>query len=409
MRFQSISLTNWRQFGDVDIQFDKQLTILTGANGSGKTTILNLLGRHYNWNVHFMGVPIRSSTGVVRYWADLKFMRRGAEESVNIGKIVYSTGAETPIQTSTVSGAQYSPQIPQMQSVPGIFVPSHRPLYSYQPVQSIPVQPVNRSTVYTEYSNIIFSRYSGQHTVKSPIQTMKETLISMAVFSVPGPNIIHDTVAGQLFAGFQEILLLLLPPEIGFKKLVIQTPEVLLETSTGTFPVDAASGGLSSLIDIAWRIFMFEPTGNEFVCSIDEPENHLHPAMQQSFLPNLLRAFPNVQFVVATHSPFMITALPQSAVYVLDFDPQRSVVSQKLDLVDRSGTADVTLREVLGLPFTMPLWAERKLDEIIGRHINEGITEETGDMLEAELCEAGLERYTSKAVQRLLEELPDEQ
>lgn len=33
---EQIQLSNWRQFDDLTIDFDKQLTILTGANGSGK-------------------------------------------------------------------------------------------------------------------------------------------------------------------------------------------------------------------------------------------------------------------------------------------------------------------------------------------------------------------------------------
>ena len=35
---------------------------------------------------------------------------------------------------------------------------------------------------------------------------------------------------------------------------------------------------------------------------IDEPEQHLHPGMQQRLLPALQRAFPLVQFIVATHT-----------------------------------------------------------------------------------------------------------
>jgi hypothetical protein len=238
---------------------------------------------------------------------------------------------------------------------------------------------------------------------------MKESLIAMAVFSTPGQHIIHDPTAGSLLGGFQDILRSLLPPAIGFEKILIQAPEVLLVTRSGTFSIDAASGGMSSLIDIAWRIFMYEPTGSEFVCSIDEPENHLHPAMQQAFLPNLLRAFPNVQFVIATHSPFMITASPQSAVYVLDFNSEGNIISQKLDLVDRASSADGILRDVLGLPFTMPLWAERKLTEIVSRHTKGTITEETAERIEADLTEAGLERYTSRAIQQLIVEIPDRQ
>jgi len=38
---------------------------------------------------------------------------------------------------------------------------------------------------------------------------------------------------------------------------------------------------------------------------IDELENHLHIKMQREIFPCLVKIFPHVQFIVATHSPFV--------------------------------------------------------------------------------------------------------
>lgn len=43
--FKRLNIKEWRQFSDVDIFFHEHLTVLTGANGAGKTTILNLLSK----------------------------------------------------------------------------------------------------------------------------------------------------------------------------------------------------------------------------------------------------------------------------------------------------------------------------------------------------------------------------
>jgi len=48
-RFLRLQVHDWRQFGSVDLQFHPRLTVLTGANASGKTTLLNLLARHFQW------------------------------------------------------------------------------------------------------------------------------------------------------------------------------------------------------------------------------------------------------------------------------------------------------------------------------------------------------------------------
>lgn len=51
---------------------------------------------------------------------------------------------------------------------------------------------------------------------------------------------------------------------------------------------------------------------------IDEAENHLHPKWQKRFLPTIRQVFPNVQIVVATHSPFIVASAPDARIYVCE-------------------------------------------------------------------------------------------
>lgn len=50
---------------------------------------------------------------------------------------------------------------------------------------------------------------------------------------------------------------------------------------------------------------------------IDELEAHLHLSLQERVLPFFTRAFPEVQFIVATHSPAVISSIPNAVVYDL--------------------------------------------------------------------------------------------
>jgi AAA domain len=52
--FESILLKRWRQFEVVDLDLRPRMCVLTGPNGCGKTTILNVLGRHFGWNLSFL-------------------------------------------------------------------------------------------------------------------------------------------------------------------------------------------------------------------------------------------------------------------------------------------------------------------------------------------------------------------
>jgi predicted ATP-binding protein involved in virulence len=60
------------------------------------------------------------------------------------------------------------------------------------------------------------------------------------------------------------------------------------------------------------------------VVLIDELETHLHVELQKRVLPFLTKMFPNVQFIVATHSPFVVTSLDNAVV----FDLERAVELQ---------------------------------------------------------------------------------
>lgn len=51
---------------------------------------------------------------------------------------------------------------------------------------------------------------------------------------------------------------------------------------------------------------------------IDEPESHLHIALQRTILPYLVNCFSNAQFIVATHSPFVITSLMNATLYNME-------------------------------------------------------------------------------------------
>ena len=54
------------------------------------------------------------------------------------------------------------------------------------------------------------------------------------------------------------------------------------------------------------------------IVMIDEIETHLHVELQKRVLPFLTRVFPNVQFIVSTHSPFVITSLENAIIYDLE-------------------------------------------------------------------------------------------
>lgn len=56
----------------------------------------------------------------------------------------------------------------------------------------------------------------------------------------------------------------------------------------------------------------------EGVALIDEVETHLHLELRKNILPFLTKLFPNIQFIVTTHSPFLVNSLDNVAIFDLE-------------------------------------------------------------------------------------------
>lgn len=101
-------------------------------------------------------------------------------------------------------------------------------------------------------------------------------------------------------------------------ELIEQEQDISLLFSNGTkmFFSDLPAGYrrlLSIVFDIAYRAYILgqeSPTG---IVIIDELDLHLHPSMEQDVLQRFRRTFPDIQFIVSTHSALVISNLKQSA------------------------------------------------------------------------------------------------
>ncbi len=75
--------------------------------------------------------------------------------------------------------------------------------------------------------------------------------------------------------------------------------------------------------DIVRRISITQPSlesplEGKGVVMIDEIEQHLHPSWQRTIIPNLRKTFPNIQFIITTHSPQVLSNVPKENVFILE-------------------------------------------------------------------------------------------
>lgn len=71
----------------------------------------------------------------------------------------------------------------------------------------------------------------------------------------------------------------------------------------------------------------------EGIVLIDEIETHLHLGLQKIIMPLLTKVFPNIQFIVTTHSPFVLSSMPNAVAF--DLEHQKPIE----DLTDYSYSA----------------------------------------------------------------------
>ena len=92
------------------------------------------------------------------------------------------------------------------------------------------------------------------------------------------------------------------------------------------------SDGYSSVINLVSELIMRMEGQNksaydaEGVALIDEIETHLHVDLQKKILPFLTAFFPNIQFIVTTHSPFVISSIKNAVIC----DLEKRIVTEDL-------------------------------------------------------------------------------
>lgn len=105
------------------------------------------------------------------------------------------------------------------------------------------------------------------------------------------------------------------------------TPTMIVEKDGEELDVNQLSQGEKSLLalvgDIARRLALLNPSldnplEGEGVVMIDEVDLHLHPKWQHDLIDKLVATFPNVQFILTTHSPHVISDRNDILLYSLD-------------------------------------------------------------------------------------------
>ncbi len=148
------------------------------------------------------------------------------------------------------------------------------------------------------------------------------------------------TIARERIEVVQKAIDIFLRPTTGWHTLEYSISNekslVLHHDTLGVMNVDLLSDGIRSVLamigDIAYRCIKLNPhlganaaLQTSGVVLIDEVDMHLHPSWQQVMLGQLREAFPQVQFIVTTHSPQILSSVDKSCIRVIHGDTVKTI------------------------------------------------------------------------------------
>ena len=95
--------------------------------------------------------------------------------------------------------------------MPGVYITSHRPVYSYQLVTHVPTEFQAGDQLFNQYLDNLRQFYQPNARIESPSHRLKAALISLAMFGYGNEVITPNDEQRETFEGFSDVLSRVLP------------------------------------------------------------------------------------------------------------------------------------------------------------------------------------------------------
>ena len=352
MYLEKLKLHNFRCYEKLEIDFNRQLTVLVGKNGSGKTTVLEAIA--IALGTWFVGFNIVNAKGINKRTDPLrKAYQIGATDDVQTqfpveieawGKIEESKDQilhwkrelYTPTGTMTTKdakeiveyAAEYQKAISEGRTdiyLPMVAYYGTGRLWDYHRQKRTDVFKVSSRT------NGYIDCLDGTANVKLMMDWFQ--IMTINKYQRQEENLESNPELDTVYLAMEKCLTNLsgysdvkIRYNMGTQELDVYYSEQ--DKQRMRIPLNQLSDGYKGMIslvaDIAYRMATLNPQlGTEVlskgdgVVLIDEVDLHLHPAWQQKVIYNLMNIFPKVQFIVSTHAPAIISSVKTDKLRIL--------------------------------------------------------------------------------------------
>ncbi|NER07555.1 MAG: AAA family ATPase [Okeania sp. SIO3C4] len=306
MRIGKLHFKNFRGFEDFELDLsENRLAVFVGENGSGKSTVLEgirllLTSLFYRLPVIFEG----DDFGTVEFEPELSLTLNDLDKK---HFQVNSTGDESEI----LNKVKYEESFPIFR-----FFSSNHDSYTLGDNSNSGAKNkltfLQHSIAFNPSSSKeFFAWFSYHETIENEIRLNEDN-------SYRCPYLEPVRVAIKTF--FKEEIIQ------SFRFSRISNTEFIIKQNNKEFRLEKLSSGTAYLFSLICNISSLlsvsnqkleNPLEGEGIVMIDEIDSHLHPKWQEEIVPALLKTFPNIQFLITTHSPHVVRNIQREDLFIL--------------------------------------------------------------------------------------------
>lgn len=319
-----IEIRKVRHLENISIPLDKnerKHLILTGKNGSGKTSVLEAVVKYIQSFLGEHGTPLDH----------VKMMYEHSLNEINkINLLEDSEKNRKKLFDAKNTLDLWERKLKSLDS--GVVLKNTSNTMLKEKYQNgnfiFAYYKADREFQVEEYKNIEKIEFQDKYSIaENPGIKFTKYLVDLKATQAFTKDREKSEKIDKWFQGFEDILKKIFEDKNLQLKFDDETFQFsICETDREPFDFNTMSSGYAAVFDIINDLIirMEAQSGlrTEFdmegIVLVDEIETHLHLELQKEILPILKKIFPNIQFIITTHSPFILSSLDNAVIYDLE-------------------------------------------------------------------------------------------
>lgn len=382
MRLDKISIANMRLVGEeareLNIDSNKNVLILLGDNGFGKTTILDAIATAMApYSAQFPGIADYQLSDldvhINRHGRRSKYLTIDAKFSdngVTMTSVRYRKGTQNPPKTNYEQLKQAA--IAKKDAILAGEADVQLPIFAYYGTGRGQFQVPERRRGFQQaferwdcYKSAInpetdFKRFFGWFDLMEDQERRDREKLWDLGYKSPVLEAVRRAL-DEIVVGYKN-------PRIETRPLRFIMDRIDEDGSKHELRIEQLSEGYKIVIamvaDLAARMAeanpkMENPLNTSGIVLIDEVDLHLHPRWQREILIQLTEVFPNLQFIVSTHSPIIVVGAAEIA-QVVNLNTINDDENLHQNDIQVSNVGQVLLSDLFGLKYLYsPEWDDK--------------------------------------------------